>query len=125
MIASSVRGRRYVAVRAPDRRSRVRVGGRPRPLVGLDLASVGNHEFDEGAGELLRIQNGGCHPVDGCADPARPYAGAGFQHLSANAFVTATGQPLLAPYAVREVAGVRIGPHGPGPPVQPGGGGQR
>jgi 5'-nucleotidase len=78
-------------------------------LAGLDLASVGNHEFDEGAGELLRIQNGGCHPVDGCADPARPYAGAGFQYLSANAFVTATGEPLLPPYAVREVAGVRVG----------------
>jgi 5'-nucleotidase len=78
-------------------------------LAGLDLASVGNHEFDEGSGELLRIQNGGCHPVDGCADPARPYAGAGFQYLSANAFVTATGEPLLPPYAVREVQGVRIG----------------
>ena len=78
-------------------------------LAGLDLASVGNHEFDEGSDELLRIQNGGCHPEDGCADPARPYPGAGFQYLSANAFVTATGEPLLPPYAIREVQGVRIG----------------
>ncbi len=78
-------------------------------LTGLDLASVGNHEFDEGADELLRIQNGGCHPQDGCADPARPYEGAAFQYLSANAFVTATGEPLLPPYAVRDVQGVRIG----------------
>ena len=78
-------------------------------LAGLDLASVGNHEFDEGADELLRMQNGGCHPQDGCADPARPYDGAAFQYLSANAFVTATGEPLLPPYAVREVQGVRIG----------------
>jgi 5'-nucleotidase len=78
-------------------------------LAGLDLASVGNHEFDEGSDELLRIQNGGCHPQDGCADPARPYGGAGFEYLSANAFVTATGAPLLPPYAVREVQGVRIG----------------
>jgi 5'-nucleotidase len=78
-------------------------------LAGLDLASVGNHEFDEGSDELLRIQNGGCHPEDGCADPARPYTGAGFQYLSANAFVTATGEPLLPPYAIREVQGVRIG----------------
>jgi 5'-nucleotidase len=78
-------------------------------LAGLDLASVGNHEFDEGAGELLRIQNGGCHPADGCADPARPYAGASFQYLSANAFVTASGEPLLAPYAIKEVTGVRVG----------------
>jgi 5'-nucleotidase len=78
-------------------------------LAGLDLASVGNHEFDEGSAELMRIQNGGCHPQDGCADPARPYAGADFQYLSANAFVTATGEPLLPPYAIREVQGVRIG----------------
>ena len=28
--------------------------------------AVGNHEFDEGTTELLRMQNGGCHPVDGC-----------------------------------------------------------
>jgi 5'-nucleotidase len=78
-------------------------------LAGLDLASVGNHEFDDGAGELLRIQNGGCHPQNGCADPPHPYGGAAFQYLSANAFVTSTGQPLLPPYAVREVQGVRIG----------------
>ena len=78
-------------------------------LAGLDYASVGNHEFDEGAEELLRIQGGGCHPGDGCADPAAPYEGAGFQYLSANAFVTATNEPLLPPYAVHEVDGVKIG----------------
>ncbi len=77
-------------------------------LAGLDYASVGNHEFDEGAGELLRIQNGGCHLVDGCAD-GTPYKGAEFQYLSANAFVTATGQPLLPPYAIHKVQGVKIG----------------
>ncbi|MGN9778622.1 bifunctional metallophosphatase/5'-nucleotidase [Micromonospora sp. H33] len=70
-------------------------------LAGLDYASVGNHEFDEGSDELLRIQNGGCHPVDGCAD-GTPYAGAGFQYLSANAFVTETGTPLLPPYAIHK-----------------------
>ncbi|WP_432497013.1 bifunctional metallophosphatase/5'-nucleotidase [Kineococcus gypseus] len=76
--------------------------------LGLDYASVGNHEFDEGSAELLRIQDGGCHPVDGCAD-GTPYAGADFQYLSANAFVTATGEPLLPPYAIESVAGVRVG----------------
>jgi len=33
--------------------------------LGLDLNAVGNHEFDEGADELRRMQDGGCHPVDG------------------------------------------------------------
>jgi len=28
----------------------------------LDVSSVGNHEFDEGVTELLRMQDGGCHP---------------------------------------------------------------
>jgi 5'-nucleotidase len=77
-------------------------------LAGLDYTSVGNHEFDEGADELLRIQNGGCHPDDGCAD-GTPYEGADFRYLSANAFVTETGEPLLDPYAVHEVDGVEIG----------------
>ncbi|WP_347058152.1 bifunctional metallophosphatase/5'-nucleotidase [Blastococcus sp. HT6-30] len=77
-------------------------------LAGLDYASVGNHEFDEGAEELLRIQHGGCHPVDGCAD-GTPYEGAGFQYLSANAFLDETGEPLLDPYAIHKVQGVEIG----------------
>ena len=34
----------------------------------LDYNGVGNHEFDEGVDELLRMQYGGCHPVDGCQD---------------------------------------------------------
>src|ERR687897_3087559 len=41
-------------------------------LMNVDFASVGNHEFDKGSAELLRIQNGGCKPVDGCT--ATPYA---------------------------------------------------
>lgn len=77
-------------------------------LAGLDYASVGNHEFDEGAAELLRIQEGGCHPVDGCAD-GTPYDGADFQYLSANAFMAETGEPLLAPYAIHRVQGVDVG----------------
>ena len=30
-------------------------------LMRVDFASVGNHEFDKGSAELLRLQNGGCH----------------------------------------------------------------
>ncbi|RZU72183.1 5'-nucleotidase [Micromonospora kangleipakensis] len=77
-------------------------------LAGLEFTSVGNHEFDEGATELLRMQDGGCHPVDGCAD-GTPFEGAKFQYLSANAFKTATGQPLLPPYGIKKVDGVKVG----------------
>ena len=52
-------------------------------LMGLDFNGVGNHEFDEGVDELLRMQNGGCHPVDGCQD-GDPFAGADFTFLAAN-----------------------------------------
>ncbi len=41
-------------------------------LMGLDFNGVGNHEFDEGVDELLRMQNGGCHPADGCQDGTMP-----------------------------------------------------
>ena len=47
------------------------------------MTSVGNHEFDEGVTELLRLQNGGCHPVDGCQD-GDGFAGADYPMLAAN-----------------------------------------
>jgi 5'-nucleotidase len=73
----------------------------------LDISSVGNHEFDEGVTELLRMQNGGCHPVDGCFFPEEPYAGADFQWLSANV-VDARGRTPLPPVAIRNIDGIRV-----------------
>jgi 5'-nucleotidase len=78
-------------------------------LMDVDFASVGNHEFDKGRDELLRIQNGGCNPA-GCT--AAPYAlpdgsttnvfpGADFQYLSANVVVDATGKTLLPAFATK------------------------
>ena len=75
--------------------------------MGMDYASVGNHEFDEGVDELLRMQNGGCHPVDGCAD-GTPFAGASFQYLAANVVYKATGEPILPAYAVKHFNGVKV-----------------
>src|SRR5215467_1944093 len=49
----------------------------------LAISSVGNHEFDRGWQELLRMQKGGCHPTDGC-EPGRSFSGATFQYLAAN-----------------------------------------
>lgn len=76
-------------------------------LMGLALSAVGNHEFDEGRTELLRMQNGGCHPVDGCMGP-HPFTGAKFQYLAASTIDTATGKPILPPYAIREFGGIPV-----------------
>ena len=77
--------------------------------MGLDVSSVGNHEFDEGVMELLRMQNGGCHPVDGCYFPNSPYLGADFQWLAANTVNDATGQTPLPPYWITRFQSVKIG----------------
>lgn len=77
--------------------------------LGLDVTAVGNHEFDEGAKELLRLQNGGCHPVDGCYEAGRKFKGANFNYLAANVTNEKTGKPVLAPYWVTKSQGVKIG----------------
>jgi len=77
--------------------------------MGLDVSSVGNHEFDEGIVELQRMQHGGCHPVDGCYFPGNPYGGAAFPWLAANVVNTATGEHPLAPTWVKDVDGTRVG----------------
>ncbi len=76
-------------------------------LMGLDINGVGNHEFDEGMAELLRMQHGGPHPVDGDLD-GDPFAGADFQFLAANVIDDATGQTIFPPYAIREYQGVKV-----------------
>ncbi|WP_406060504.1 bifunctional metallophosphatase/5'-nucleotidase [Streptomyces sp. NBC_01077] len=75
----------------------------------LDVTSVGNHEFDEGAVELARMQNGGCHPTAGCFVQGKKFKGADFPYLAANVTKEKTGKPLLDPYFIWEKNGVRIG----------------
>jgi 5'-nucleotidase len=80
----------------------------------LDASSVGNHEFDEGVTELLRMQNGGCHPVDGCfqqdaAGNDITYPGADFPWLAANVVSESTGETVLPATWVKKVDGVKIG----------------
>jgi 5'-nucleotidase len=76
-------------------------------LMGLDYNGVGNHEFDEGVDELLRMQNGGCHPVDGCQD-GDGFAGADFDFLAANVAYKDSGETIFPPYAIHEFDGVNI-----------------
>jgi 5'-nucleotidase len=76
-------------------------------MMGLDIASVGNHEFDEGKDELLRMQNGGCHPVDKCQGP-HPFTGAKFHYLAASTIEKATGKTVFPPYEIREFEGIPV-----------------
>ncbi|GAA3530833.1 bifunctional metallophosphatase/5'-nucleotidase [Nonomuraea rosea] len=99
--------------------------------LGLKVAAVGNHEFDEGYAELRRIMKGGCHPVDGCS-PAGTWKGAQFDYVGANVLfknrdektdaLAALGQqpqvkqllsdwgvPALPPVSIKWMNGVPIG----------------
>jgi 5'-nucleotidase len=76
-------------------------------MMGLEVASVGNHEFDEGKDELLRMQNGGCHPTDKCQGP-HPFPGAKFHYLAASTIATDTGKTIFPPYEIREFEGIPV-----------------
>lgn len=78
-------------------------------LLGLSLASVGNHEFDKGSAELLRMQNGGCGKNTNRV-PCRlePFAGARFQYLAANV-LRSDGRSLFPATAIKQVGPIRIG----------------
>jgi 5'-nucleotidase len=73
----------------------------------LELNGVGNHEFDEGVDELLRMQRGGCHPADGCQF-RETFSGARFLFLAANVAREGTGETLFPAYAVRVFEGVPV-----------------
>ena len=76
-------------------------------LIGLDINAVGHHEFDEGPDELLRMQLGGSHPVDGDLD-GDPFQGADFEFLAANVVVEASGETFFPAYSIREYDGVKV-----------------
>src|SRR5262249_47964586 len=76
--------------------------------LGLDFSAVGNHEFDEGVDELLRMQNGGCHPVAG-GQGGDGSTGATSPSLAANAVNKSTGKPIFPAYKIRSIAGAKVG----------------
>ena len=79
----------------------------------VDLNAAGNHEFDRGATELLRLQNGGC-ARNATALPCQldQFPGARFRYLAGNT-ITATCESLLPATALRHFGqgkrGVTIG----------------
>src|SRR3982750_1247178 len=78
-------------------------------LMGLQLASVGNHEFDKGSAELLRMQKGGCAKYT-TRVPCRlePFKGAKFEYLAANV-LREDGSTIFPATAVRQIGPVKIG----------------
>ncbi len=92
--------------------------------MGLDVSSVGNHEFDRGTEELRRISaatdgtftddvtacEGVTAGVDGCfGEGEHAFTGAEFPYLAANVLDADTGEPMLPPYQVfRTPTGLRM-----------------
>ena len=75
--------------------------------MGLEITAVGNHEFDEGKAELLRMQNGGCHPERRLPRAAAKFAGAKFRYLAASTIDESTGKtavPALRGQGVRRAS---------------------
>ncbi|HEX8532994.1 MAG TPA: bifunctional metallophosphatase/5'-nucleotidase, partial [Allosphingosinicella sp.] len=83
-------------------------------LIKLDFNAVGNHEFDRGRAELLRMQNGGCEKhtkVEPCRLD-KDFPGARFGFLGANV-ITENGSTLFPGSGVRSFGSgaskVRVG----------------
>ncbi len=83
-----------------DRRDR-----RMHPKCNL-VGTPGNHEFDEGKDELFRLLNGGNHPAGPFLES--PYRGARYPSVSSNVVEEKTGKPILPPFVIKQVNGVRI-----------------
>ncbi len=87
--------------------------------IGLQVAAVGNHEFDEGFRELRRLQRGGCikdgpdgeNNQNSCPD--HRFAGADFRYLSANVKwdddKTHRRSTLFPSYKIIDVQGIKVG----------------
>jgi 2',3'-cyclic-nucleotide 2'-phosphodiesterase (5'-nucleotidase family) len=71
--------------------------------LGFDVATLGNHEFDEGVDEMKRLIFGGYHEATG------DFGGADFPYVAANVVDEKTKRPILEPYTIKEVGGVKVG----------------
>jgi 5'-nucleotidase len=83
-------------------------------LMNFDVGTVGNHEFDEGGTEMLRLIRGG-HREDGKqlkdgADTSDPdFPGAQYPYVSANVTYADSGRYVLPPFQVVKREGVKVG----------------
>lgn len=74
-------------------------------LMGTQINTVGNLEFDKGVDELKRLAFGGCIP-EGCK--VNQFKGSNFKYLSGNVIETATGKPLFPGYEIMSIDGVKV-----------------
>ncbi|MDN4071509.1 bifunctional 2',3'-cyclic-nucleotide 2'-phosphodiesterase/3'-nucleotidase [Fictibacillus terranigra] len=75
--------------------------------MGFDAGTIGNHEFDEGVKEMMRLILGGSHPKTEAK--YGKFEGASFPYVAANVIDKSTNKPLLDPYVIKEVGGAKIG----------------
>ena len=77
--------------------------------VGVEYNAVGNHEFDKGWAELVRMQRGGCEKHTS-RQPCKlePFDGADFKFLAANV-ITAQGATLFPGTAIKDFGDVQVG----------------
>lgn len=83
-------------------------------LMDFDAGTVGNHEFDEGGTEMLRLIRGG-HREDGkqlkdgvdTSDPDFP--GADYPYVSANVTYADSGKHVLPPFTIVRREGIPVG----------------
>ena len=61
-------------------------------LMGFDVGTLGNHEFDEGGAEALRLVRRARYP-----------------YVAANTVTRQGGEPILPPYRIVERSGVKVG----------------
>jgi 5'-nucleotidase len=77
--------------------------------VGVEYNAVGNHEFDKGSAELLRMQHGGCEKLT-TKQPCKvePFDGADFHFLAANV-ITPEGRTLFPGTAIKDFGPIQLG----------------
>lgn len=83
-------------------------------LMDFDVGTLGNHEFDEGGTEMLRLIRGG-HREDGkqfkdgtdTSDPDFP--GADYPYVSANVTYADNGRYVLPPFTIVKREGIKVG----------------
>jgi len=72
------------------------------------VGCLGNHEFDRGKDELLRLLNGGNYAQGPFLE--NPWKGANFPVICANVLNKETGMPLMNPFAIKKLknSGIQV-----------------